>query len=110
MDRTHGRRGRRRRRSPAEIRGLLRKLERGGLSPASFAEREDVPLSTLYVWRRKAGKAAKKAPAMVEIPWPAPGADDHLTVCWPDGIRMLVPYGAPVAAVLAVARALEGRA
>jgi hypothetical protein len=107
MHTTHGMRGRRRRRSPEEIGRLLRRLERGGLSPAAFAEREGVPLSTVYAWRRKAWR--REPPEVVEIPWPPSGGEAHLTVCWPGGLRMLVPYDAPVAAVVAVARALEGR-
>jgi hypothetical protein len=58
------RRRRRGRRTPAEIRALLARLETSGLSQAAFAESVDVPLSTLASWKRRfRGSAVAHEPA-----------------------------------------------
>jgi transposase-like protein len=49
--------GSRRRWDEAEMRGLLRELNRSGLSQRAFAALHGVPLSTLLWWRQRLGKS-----------------------------------------------------
>ena len=41
------------RRSPQQIRGILRRFSQSGLSRVEFADSEGIPVSTLDAWRRK---------------------------------------------------------
>lgn len=95
---------RKRRRGQDEIDAIIAKYHAGGLSVACFAAQEGLNASCLYTWLRRA--RARAPDGVVEAPWPAGG---QLTLCFPTGLRLLIPYDAPGSCVERLVDVLECR-
>ena len=96
---------RKRRRTPEEIRTVLRKFRASSLSLAGFCRREHVALSSMQYWRRKfpLGNASPVLRRVAEIP----RGDSRLEITNGSGYSVRVPVGHPGDDLARVLRVLE---
>lgn len=109
-----GRRSSRRRHDPDELRRLIRRREREGLSYARLARETGIPVGTLAWWshrvrREESGSSERSAPSsdFVEVIPTGVGRESaEIEVRLPGGVAVLVPAGTDLSSVLRVLSAL----
>ncbi len=74
-------------RSPAKIRKILSDLEDSGLSRARFSAQNDIPISTIHSWIKKAKtKKESKSPNLISVgTLPTPPAAPSIEIELPGG-------------------------
>ena len=92
-----------------QMAALVERWHAGGLTAEAFAKREKVPVSRLWYWKRRIGRAIA-APAFVPLqilpdtrPEPAPAFE----LSFADGRRLVIPAaltGRPLRQVLSILR------
>lgn len=101
-----------------EMRRLLVRWQRSGLTLREFGEKREIPLSTLTWWRRVFrdagdekgnGAAAETAVVFTEVPKPAnvPRTATAVEIVLPSGHIVRVPAGADTATLRRVLQALR---
>lgn len=99
------------RRSRAEREQLLSEYMASGETPSSFAARAGLKVGTLRLWLYKRRKAAGGAPARfapVRIVGASPMAKSPgaITVRWPQGIEVEIPFAVDSAVAVKLVREL----
>ncbi len=95
---------RKRRRGRDEIDALVSRYHASGMSVPDFSAQEGVASSLLYKWLRR--ERGDSTDGIVEAPWLGGGC---LTLCFPAGLRLQIPYDAPRSSVEGVLAAVEAR-
>ncbi len=73
-------------RSPAKIRKILSELEASGLSRAKFAAQNDIPISTIHSWLKKANAKQSDSSNLIEVGLlPTPAASPPIEIELPSG-------------------------
>jgi hypothetical protein len=101
-----------------QMRRVLARWQRGGLTLREFGEKRGIPLSTLTWWRRVFRRAgdeegngapAENAVVFTEVPKPAkvPRTPSVLEIVLPSGHLVRVPAGADTATLRRVIQALQ---
>lgn len=101
---TNNKEPRKRRRGRGEIDALVSAYRLSGLSVREYCEREYVATSQMYKWLRR--DRAEATEGIVELPW---SGRSELTICFPDGLRLQIPYDAPNRCVAQALHALGVR-
>jgi transcriptional regulator with XRE-family HTH domain len=98
-----------------QMRRLLARRDRDGLTFAELGRRTGIPAGTLAWWSSRLRREVQVAPTgFVELVADAGAPDDsggavRIELVLKDGLRVLVPCGSDVAQVQRLVRALESR-
>ena len=98
-----------RRRTPAEITGIVSQFHASGLSRRDFAKKHGLNEGSLARWLRAASAPVASAPKFVRVVGPAPVTPPAwFELALPDGRRLRIPAGCDPAALRGVLEVLSG--
>jgi len=97
-----------RRRTPAEIAGIVTQFHSSGLSRRDFAKRHNLAEASLARWLRTAPAPAASAPTFVRVVAPTSASPPAwFELALPDGRRLRIPAGCDPAALRGVLEVLS---